>query len=136
VRRKSSRTLANLCATCALEKKGQNIKILDLRGLTDIADYFVIVSGESIIHLHSIADHIEEKVRERFDEKPWHREGDKISRWVLIDYVDVVVHLFTPETREFYGLESYWGDAPVKEITDEKVRRRTSKKENKRTLQD
>lgn len=130
MRKRSSVTLANLCAKLALEKKGENVRLIDLRELTTIADFFVIVSGESPLHLQSIADYIEEKVKEKRKERVWHREGENGERWVLLDYVDVIVHIFTPETRDFYALESFWGDAPQKEIRYASARRRASKKED------
>ncbi len=116
MRKRSSKRLAELCGKLALEKKGENVKILDLRELTSIADYFVIISGETPVHLKAIADYIEDKIKEKRNEIVWHREGEEGSRWILLDYVDVVVHIFTPETRDYYGIESFWGDAPFKEI--------------------
>jgi ribosome-associated protein len=89
-----------------LGKKAQDVRLMDLRGVTDIADFFVVCHGDSDLHVKAIADAVLEGM-----EKAWHREGTAFLRWVLLDYVDVVVHIFQPETRAFYGLERLWGDA-------------------------
>ncbi|HEU5049670.1 MAG TPA: ribosome silencing factor [Gemmatimonadales bacterium] len=91
--------------------KGQRIVILDLRGLNDATDYFVIASGTSDAHVRGIAESVMEKMtRKGF--RTHHVEGVAGGRWVLLDYVDFVVHLFHPETRAFYQLERLWNDAP------------------------
>ena len=113
----SSRSLAKLVGSYALEKKASKIEILDLRKLTDITDYFVICSAEVALHARAIADHITENLEEK-GIKSWHCEGHQSSRWILLDYVDVVVHIFLEESREFYGLERLWGDAKVKEVKE------------------
>jgi ribosome-associated protein len=85
--------------------------VLDLRGLSEATDYFVIASGTSDTHVRGMADHL---MRLPIDGgRPHHVEGLTQGRWVLLDYVDFVVHLFHPEQREFYQLERLWGDAPV-----------------------
>jgi ribosome-associated protein len=110
--------LARRSARLALEKKATNIKIFDLRSLTSIADYFVICTGSTDTHVKAIYEHIvEELAAERFE--PWHIEGRQNYRWVLIDFVDVVVHIFQPEVRDYYGLERLWGDAEMEEVRDE-----------------
>ncbi|MFQ5708430.1 MAG: ribosome silencing factor [bacterium] len=113
----TAKQLAHKIANLTLEKKAIDIQILDLRGLTTITDFFVICSGESNTQVKAISDHIwselkKEKIR------PLHIEGSEAQEWVLIDYVDVVVHIFQPEKREFYGLERFWGDAEIEEIKD------------------
>ncbi len=113
----SSRRLANLVGSFALEKKASRIKILDLRRLTDITDYFVICSAEVELHARAIADYTIENL-EKKGIRPWHNEGYQNSRWILLDYVDVVVHIFLEESREFYELEKLWGDAKVKEVKE------------------
>ena len=99
----------------ALDKNGLDIKILDLRKLSDVADYFVICSGSVDIHVKAIADSIVDKLKER-GVKVWHKEGYQALNWVLLDYVSVVVHIFRPEIRERYALEKLWGDAPLEVI--------------------
>lgn len=101
----------------ALEKKAEEVKILDLRKLTDVADYFVICSAEVDVQIKSIADNISEGLK-KHDVRLWHLEGYSALNWVLLDYVTVVVHIFKEEARSYYDLEKLWGDAPVEEIAD------------------
>ncbi len=99
--------------TAALaDRKAIDPMVLDLRGLTAAADYFVIVSGTSDAHVRGMAEHLMEALAPR-GVVPHHVEGLTQGRWVLLDYVDFVVHVFHPELREFYQLERLWGDAPV-----------------------
>ena len=91
--------------------KANHVVILDLRGLTDATDYFVIASGTSDAHVRGIANSVMEKMGRR-GMRTHHVEGLNAGRWVLLDYVDFVIHLFHPETRSFYQLERLWGDAP------------------------
>jgi ribosome-associated protein len=91
--------------------KANELVVLDLRGLTDATDYFVIASGTSDAHVRGIAESVIEKL-DRRGHTTHHVEGLTTGRWVLIDFVDFVVHLFHPETRTFYQLERLWGDAP------------------------
>jgi ribosome-associated protein len=91
--------------------KGEKIVVLDLRGLSDAADYFVIASGTSDAHVRGIADRVVRSLGES-GYRVEHVEGLTSGRWVLLDFVDVIVHLFHPETRDFYRLERLWQDAP------------------------
>lgn len=91
--------------------KARDVVVLDLRGLTDAADYFVIASGTSDAHVRGIADSVMRKLHAD-GHRTYHVEGLTTGRWVLLDYVDFVIHLFHPETRSFYQLERLWGDAP------------------------
>jgi ribosome-associated protein len=93
-------------------KKGYNVKILDLRTLTTITDYFIICTGDSDTQVKAIADEVDKQMREE-GVRSWHTEGYRSLNWVLIDFVDIVVHVFKKESREFYNLEKLWGDAPV-----------------------
>jgi ribosome-associated protein len=106
----SGSEIAELGAKSALDRKANEVVILDLRGLSSIADYFVICSGNSHTHVEGISRIIEEKLDEH-DVELWHREGERQSSWILLDYIDVIFHIFTQEAREFYGLERLWGDA-------------------------
>lgn len=112
----------------ALDKKGFDVKVLDLRKLTSIADYFVICTASVEVHAKAIADWILESL-ERKGVRVWHSEGYGACRWILLDYVDVVVHIFLKDVRDFYALEKLWGDAPAKEISEKppskKKRRKT-----------
>jgi ribosome-associated protein len=107
-----SELLAKRCAELALEKKCEDIKILDLRGLTSVTDFFVIVTADSERKSKAAAEHIIDELKED-DERPLHVEGMDSMHWILLDYVDVVVHIFMPDERRFYDLESLWSDAPV-----------------------
>lgn len=94
------------------EKKASDIVVLDLKNVKNaIADYFVICTGTSDTQLDAISDSVEEVVYKKSKQNPWHREGKQNKEWVLIDYVDVVAHVFKREKREFYALEDLWGDA-------------------------
>lgn len=93
------------------DRKGEKIVVLDLRGLSDAADYFVIASGTSDAHVRGIADGVVQAL-EAAGHPANHVEGLTTGRWVLLDFVDIVVHLFHPETRAFYRLERLWQDAP------------------------
>ena len=112
-----SKKLAVKLAELALSKKATDIKILDLRKLTTITDFFVICTAHSDVQVKAIADAIMEGSK-KDGERPWHKEGMTHKTWVLLDYVEVVVHVFLNETRNFYGLEKLWGDAKIMEIKD------------------
>jgi iojap-like ribosome-associated protein len=92
-------------------KKGYNVKILDLRTLTTITDYFIICTGDSDTQVKAIADEVDKQMRDE-GVRSWHTEGYRSLNWVLIDFVDIVVHVFKKESREYYNLEKLWGDAP------------------------
>jgi len=115
----TSRELAERIAVLSLDKKALKVIVLDLHQLTPVTDYFVICSGESELQVKAIVDHIEETLRTENNLKPWHVEGYGNLRWVLMDYVDVVAHVFRPEVRDYYGLERLWGDAPRMEVSNE-----------------
>ena len=96
------------------DKKGKNIVSLDLSGFDGaICSSFVVCNADSTTQVAAIADGIEEKVRETLGEKVWRIEGQQTALWIALDYVDVVVHVFTTELREFYKLEELWADAPM-----------------------
>jgi ribosome-associated protein len=96
------------------EKKGEDIISLDLRKIPEaVSDFFIICSAGSNIQVRAIADHIEEEVRKVCGESPYKHEGQQAAQWVLIDYVNVVVHIMQSEPRSFYRLEEMWSDAPL-----------------------
>lgn len=102
------------------EKKGENIVTLDLRGLDGaVTDYYVVCEATSTTKVGAIADSIENEVRKACGEKPWHVEGTENLEWVLLDYVNVVAHVFQPDKREFFNIEELWADAKIKEIRAE-----------------
>ncbi|WP_298367767.1 ribosome silencing factor [uncultured Lutibacter sp.] len=96
------------------EIKGVDVQILDLREIENtVCDYFIIATGTSNTHVNAISGIIQKQVGKLSQEKPWHVEGEDNSEWVLIDYVNVVVHVFQKHIREFYDIESLWGDAKI-----------------------
>jgi len=113
----SSKQLADKITEQIFSKKGFDVILLDLRKLTAIADYFVICSADSDTQVKAIADEIDSKLAEE-GIKSWHIEGYRALSWILIDYVDVVVHIFKKDSREFYKLEKLWGDAPSVKVED------------------
>ena len=104
--------LARAVADAADLKKAENIVILDVRGLSMITDFLVIASGSSMPHLRAIRNEISERIREDREEKPHSAQGMAESQWMLLDYGDVVAHVFLNEKRELYALEELWSDAP------------------------
>ena len=102
--------LLHAAARAAASKKAVHPVALDLRDLSGVADYFLICSGGSEPQVKAISESVEEKLRE-LGAKPWHIEGFETRRWVLLDYVELVVHVFHQKTREYYLLERLWGDA-------------------------
>jgi len=121
------RRLARLAGELALEKKAFDVRILDLRKLSSVCDFFVICSASVELHAKAVADWITENLRTR-QIRFWHHEGYQASRWILLDYVDVVVHIFIPEVREFYGLEKLWGDAKIDDLSEENTTGATEKR--------
>ncbi|MBS1518373.1 MAG: ribosome silencing factor [Bacteroidetes bacterium] len=113
-----SKKLAAKLADLILQKKGQDIIIMDLRKLTNVTDFFVICTASSDTQVKAIADFLKEETA-KIDETPWHKEGYSNLKWVLMDYVNVVVHIFLEDARKFYNLEGLWADAAVKKVSDE-----------------
>lgn len=115
-----SRQAAVAAARAAAAKQAEHITILDVHGLIVITDYFVICSGTTERQVRTIVEEIEKALRD-LGRKPVRREGESERRWVLLDYVDLVVHVFTEQEREYYDLERLWGDAPRSAWEDEGV---------------
>lgn len=96
------------------EKKGIDITLLDLRHIgNSISDYFIICSGNSDTQIGALTDSVEKDLKEKFGQTPWKKEGLQQKNWIILDYIDVVVHVFMKNTRSFYDLENLWGDAKV-----------------------
>lgn len=115
----SSELLCDAIVKGMQEKKAIDILILDLRKVKSaVADFFVICSGGSDKQLDAIADSIDEEVNKAVKENPWHVEGRNNKEWVLLDYFDVVAHVFRKDKREFFALEKLWGDAEMIEIEE------------------
>lgn len=115
----SALALARTAGRLALSKKGFDIKILRLKSISSVCDYFVVVSGEADVHVKAIGNSIYDGLVE-MGYKPYHREGMGEGNWILLDYIDVVVHVFLERTRQYYALEKLWGDAPVEELAEER----------------
>ena len=111
--------LARTLAKTAIEKLAADVRLVDLRGVVSYTDFFVICTGSNTRQTKAISDHMVDRMRELGHNKPRRRESDPDGSWLLLDYVDVVVHVFTPESREFYRLESLWGQVPQETITDD-----------------
>ena len=113
----SAEKLSEVIVKGMQEKKAVNIVVMDLRKVKNtVADFFVICSGGSDRQLDAIASGVDEEVFKTLNENPWHSEGKNNKEWVLIDYIDVVVHIFEKEKREFFALEGLWGDAKITRI--------------------
>jgi ribosome-associated protein len=121
----SIETRVRLAAAAALDKKAYDLDVLAVGKLTSIADYFILTSAGNERQAQAIADNVVDKLRDEMGVKPLLVEGTVPGRWVLIDFGDFIVHIFTDEARRFYGLERLWGDAPnvTAEYTEEADRR-------------
>ena len=104
--------IARIAATAADSKKATDIILLDLAGLSDVCDYFLICTAANARMLDSVIDEVKEKIKANTGINPLSHEGRAGASWVLLDYGSVVVHAFLPETRDYYRLERLWGDAP------------------------
>lgn len=112
----SSTKLRDTVVEAILDKKGENVISLDLTKINDaVTEHFVICDAATTVQVKAIAENIADEVKKRTGERPWHKEGYENLDWVLLDYVDVVVHIFRTEIREFYQLEELWADADRKE---------------------
>jgi ribosome-associated protein len=115
----SSEVLSEWVVEGMLDKKAHDVVVMDLREVKHaVADYFVICSGNSDTQIDAISDSIEEQIHKRSKQNPWKREGQQNKEWILLDYVDVVAHVFNKEKRIFYGLEELWGDAKITRIEE------------------
>jgi ribosome-associated protein len=117
----NSETLSGVIVKGMQEKKASDIVVMDLRKIKNaVADFFVICSGNSDKQLDAISDSIDAEVFKKFQENPWHTEGKNNKEWMLLDYINVVAHVFRKDRREFYALERLWGDADITEISNDK----------------
>ena len=113
----SAEALSEVIVKGMQEKKATDIVVMDLRKVKNaVADFFVICSGNSDKQLDAIADSVDEEVYKALKENPWHTEGKNNKEWMLLDYIDVVAHVFRKDRRQFYALERLWGDADITEI--------------------
>lgn len=114
-----SELLIELLAEGLLEKKAKEIKLLDVRKLTTLTDYFLVCHGTSDTQIRALANSAMEKVKKEIGENAWKQEGMDARRWIILDYVNVVVHIFNEEKRKYYGIERMWNDAVITDITDD-----------------
>ena len=126
----NSYKLAKLCSEIAFAKKAKDIAIIKIKGISDIADYFVVMSASSGAHIKGLADNIEYKVQRKFNEKVAHRDGSGNAGWLALDYIDVIVHIFLPEKRLFYDIDGWWADAPREEIKYEEIPKESHQNNN------
>lgn len=112
-----SKVLSEWMVEGMLNKKATDVVVMDLRNVKHaIADYFILCSGNSDTQLDAISDSVEEEIHKQSKQNPWKREGKENKEWILLDYVDVVAHIFIKDKRTFYGLEELWGDAEITRI--------------------
>lgn len=112
-----SKELSEWMVEGMLNKKAMDVVVMDLRNVKHaIADYFILCSGNSDTQIDAISDAVEEEIHKHSKQNPWKREGKENKEWILLDYVDVVAHIFKKDKRTFYGLEELWGDAEITRI--------------------
>lgn len=114
-----TRTLARQIVEAIQSKKGQDVVVIDVHHVSGVTDYYILATGGSDIQVRAIADAVREQIKEATGERPWKKEGLDVLQWVVLDYVDVVVHIFDAERRAFYDLERLWGDAPTEHVADD-----------------
>ena len=116
---KESQVLSDVVIKGLQEKKGENIVYIDLSVVENaVCDNFIICTGTSNTHVNALAGSVEEEVRKTLNEKPWHTEGFGNAEWIILDYVNTVVHIFQEETRGFYNLDELWADAKIIKIEE------------------
>lgn len=113
-----SALLAQAVIDAIFEKKGKDVVVMDMREVTSITDYYVLCTGDVGRQIKAIADGVRADLLENLEERAWHVEGYDAQEWILLDYIDVVVHIFNEEKRTFYDLERLWGDAPQEKVED------------------
>ena len=114
----NSLEIVKASASAAVSRRAQNPVILDLRELDCFTDFFAIFSGISDVQVEGISEAILNELDENWNQQPWHREGAKKADWILLDYVDFVVHIFLEERRSYYSLERLWAEAPHVELPE------------------
>ena len=114
-----SNSLVDIIIEGLRKRKAQDIVILDISGLTTLTDYFVICSGNSDTQIKAIADSVEEELLEQVGEKAWKKEGLQARSWIILDYINTVVHVMSREKREFYDIERMWNDAKITRLPNE-----------------
>lgn len=118
VERASAEELIEIIGEALLQKKAENIVSIDVRKVTTLTEYFVVCHALSDTQVKALADNVIEEVKYKLGERQWKREGHDTNRWIVLDYVNVVVHIFLKDLREFYGIERMWSDGTMTEIKD------------------
>ena len=113
-----SEILIDSIVEALFERKAEDVTLIDVRGLTTLTDYFVVCHANADVQIKALADNVTDKTIEQLNEKAWRKEGLETRRWVVLDYVNVVVHIFLREQREFYNLERMWSDAEITHLED------------------
>ena len=117
----NSDKLSKFIANCMDDKKAEDIRIINLKEINNsVTDYFVLATGNSNIHIDAIADGIQENVFKEYNERPWKKEGVENREWILIDFVNVVAHIFDEKKRNLYELEKLWGDGIINNYNTKK----------------
>lgn len=114
-----SQEMVEIITEALLSRKGKDITLLDVSELTTLTDYFVVCHGTSDVQIKALADAVEEDMREKSGEKAWKKEGLQGRSWVILDFVNIVVHILSKEKRDFYGIERMWNDAKITHIENE-----------------
>ncbi|MEX0843734.1 MAG: ribosome silencing factor [Balneolaceae bacterium] len=114
----NSQEMVNIITEALLSRKGKEVTVMDVSELTTLTDYFVICHGTSDVQIKALADAVEESLREEAGEKAWKKEGLQGRAWIILDYVNIVVHIMSKEKRDYYDLERMWNDAKVTHIKD------------------
>lgn len=110
--------LLDVIKEALLERKAENIQLLDLREITTLTDFFIICEASTDTQIRAITNHVTRSVTEKTGEKVWQKEGTSSMNWVILDYVDIVIHVLDKESRAYYNIEGMWNDAPSQLITD------------------
>lgn len=113
-----SQEMVEIITEALLSRKGKDITVLDVSELTTLTDFFVVCHGTSDVQIKALADAVEDDMREKIGERAWKKEGLQGRAWVILDFVNIVVHVMTKEKRDFYGIERMWNDAKVTHIKD------------------
>lgn len=113
-----TKKLLDAITEALLSKKANDITLLDVSGLTTLTDYFVVCHGNSDTQVKALADAVEDDVQKNTSEKAWRKEGLGARTWIILDFVNIVVHVMTKEKRDFYGIEKMWNDAIVTQVSD------------------
>lgn len=115
----NTETMINVAVEALLSKKGKDITLMDVSELTTLSDFFIVCHGTSDVQIKALADAVEEKVHKQTGEKAWKKEGADARSWIILDYVNIVIHIMNKEKREYYQLERLWNDAIITHIEDE-----------------